>query len=72
MNPEWSRSLRDKCVEADVPFFFKQWGEWKEVTPIGSGKYTLFGDMTMERIGKKEAGRLLDGREWNEIPLCGE
>ena len=26
MNPEWARSLRDQCVAAEVPFFFKQWG----------------------------------------------
>jgi len=23
---EWVRSLRDQCVAAGVPFFFKQWG----------------------------------------------
>lgn len=29
----------------------------------------LFGDMAMmERVGKKNSGRLLDGREWNEFP----
>ena len=28
-NPEWVRSLRDQCFKtSDVPFFFKQWGEW--------------------------------------------
>jgi protein gp37 len=26
MNPEWARALRNQCVEAGVPFFFKQWG----------------------------------------------
>ncbi|MEW9555957.1 DUF5131 family protein [Nonomuraea sp. NPDC050783] len=26
MDPEWIRSLRDRCLEAEVPFFFKQWG----------------------------------------------
>ncbi|MEO0547529.1 MAG: phage Gp37/Gp68 family protein [Pseudomonadota bacterium] len=24
-NPDWVRSLRDQCAEADVPFLFKQW-----------------------------------------------
>ena len=24
MNPDWARSLRDQCAEADVPFFLKQ------------------------------------------------
>ena len=28
MHPDWVRSLRDQCAAADVPFFFKQWGEW--------------------------------------------
>src|SRR5258708_18361675 len=26
MKPEWARSIRDQCVNAGVPFFFKQWG----------------------------------------------
>lgn len=30
MHPEWVRSLRDQCVAAGVPFFFKSWGDWKE------------------------------------------
>lgn len=28
MHPEWVRSLRDQCAQANVPFFFKQWGAW--------------------------------------------
>lgn len=28
MHPDWARSLRDQCQDAQVPFFFKQWGEW--------------------------------------------
>jgi protein gp37 len=27
-HPDWIRSLRDQCARADVPFHFKQWGEW--------------------------------------------
>lgn len=26
MRKEWVRSIRDQCVDARVPFFFKQWG----------------------------------------------
>jgi protein gp37 len=26
MNPAWIREIRDQCVGAGVPFFFKQWG----------------------------------------------
>ena len=25
MDPDWARSIRDQCVAAGVPFFFKQW-----------------------------------------------
>lgn len=26
MNGEWVRSIRDRCLSSEVPFFFKQWG----------------------------------------------
>jgi protein gp37 len=26
LDPDWIRRLRDRCDEAGVPFFFKQWG----------------------------------------------
>ncbi len=26
MDPDWAREIRDQCVRAHVPFFFKQWG----------------------------------------------
>lgn len=28
MFPTWAQGLRDQCLAADVPFFFKQWGDW--------------------------------------------
>jgi protein gp37 len=46
MNKEWVTELRDQCLAARVPFFFKQWGG----------------------TNKKKAGRLLDGRVWDEMP----
>lgn len=67
MHAEWARSLRDQCQAADVPFLFKQWGEWlpdQQNPAIGLPS----GPTQAMRIGKKKAGRLLDGREWNEFP----
>lgn len=32
MHPQWARGLRDQCTRAEVPFFFKQWGEWGRIT----------------------------------------
>lgn len=78
MHPDWARSLRDQCTAAGVPLFLKQWGEWipsGQVLPIhqpdsdDDPKYCLMADkVRMLRVGKKAAGKLLDGREWNEFP----
>jgi len=115
MHPTWVRSIRNQCIAAGVPFFFKQWGEWapawemekdwpawdkhpaRKNRPYIVGpmpelrKGTLYIDKAgriqhfpgreggsevitgenvvfMERIGKKAAGRLLDGRTWDEMP----
>jgi protein gp37 len=76
MRPDWARALRDQCLAASVPFFFKQWGNW---IPAGqksnmsgtlpkSTKYHDFGDSISAHVGKKNAGRFLDGRTWDEYP----
>src|SRR5262249_16990382 len=28
MAPLWARDLRDQCISAGIPFFFKQWGAY--------------------------------------------
>jgi protein gp37 len=28
MAPNWVKFIKDQCFAANVPFFFKQWGEW--------------------------------------------
>lgn len=106
MHPDWARSLRDQCVAADVPFLFKQWGEWAPdewidgegnrhvgPKPVAADPRSLVmhragltaltpanphdpwekghpGWRTvMRRVGKKAAGRELDGRTWDEYPV---
>ncbi|TAN03108.1 MAG: phage Gp37/Gp68 family protein [Rhodanobacteraceae bacterium] len=93
MDPNWARRLRDQSKASNVPFFFKQWGEWAtgEQSAVGpdhpifkriqnragrdgtAGIAHAFGEgWTNEwwaaRIGRKKAGRLLDGYEYNEFP----
>lgn len=70
MHPDWARALRDQCAAADVPFLWKQWGEWAPSDGQESkGDFHFFRDGTcMERVGKKSAGRLLDGVEHNGSP----
>jgi protein gp37 len=79
-HPDWFRSLRDQCVDAGVPFFFKQWGEWA----FTGARNTHFmdsdgvlrakagagddGAWPCSRGGKKAAGHLLDGQEWRQVP----
>lgn len=93
MHPDWARSLRDQCAAADVPFHFKQWGEWapdtgNETFDTAKGRaqrtpaFLIKRDGTVHcflpqdeqdapvvlRLGKKRAGRLLDGVEHNGMP----
>lgn len=90
-HPDWFRSVRDQCLAAGVPFFFKQWGEWdaqNQRTKRTTG--SVFGnalhnwnkpgtDIPVDsdcrvsfRVGKKAAGRLLDGVEWSEFPMVSQ
>lgn len=78
MHPDWARSLRDQCTAAGVSFLFKQWGEWvaEDQSPediILPGKSTRhWGDDApgVYKVGKKAAGRELDGRTWDEYPVA--
>lgn len=72
MHPDWVREIRDHCVTANVPFFFKQWGEWAPYDRGAVNAATLAIpkslDEPVSKFGKKHAGRCLDGREWNQFP----
>jgi len=50
LKKEWVLEVRDRCLELDIPFFFKQWGG----------------------VNKKKAGRLLDGKIYDNMPIVGE
>jgi protein gp37 len=76
MHPEWLTSLRDQCVDSGIRFHFKQWGNWRPVSPsqvngyqtktlhLSSGK-----TVPIVNIGKKAAGRSLQGRTWDQVPV---
>ncbi len=81
MAPTWVRSLRDQCEAAGVPFLFKQWGEFapnnrtmtevaksnRKLVPVPAGDATFPADL-VDRVGKKIAGRLLDGVQHDGYP----
>jgi len=54
MNPKWAQDIQRQCEKCQVSFFFKQWGAH---------------DRSGKRVGKKAAGRVLDGRTWDELPV---
>jgi protein gp37 len=60
MNPDWARGLRDECQAAEVPFFFKQWGDL-------SHTLNYFYD-----VDSKRGGDFVDGRKWQEFPMVGK
>ena len=104
MHRKWARDIRDQCDRADVPFFFKQWGEWidsdewiaglkangavavsgvdlrYDLRPLTFGQAAQIAEnagwecahgsdgSTAIRVGKRRAGRRLDGVEHNAFP----
>jgi protein gp37 len=79
MHPAWVRQLRDQCITARTAFFFKQWGAWAPDTNFEiNGAHTIVPEhgedrpftrgWGVTRVGKHAAGRLLDGRSWDELP----
>jgi protein gp37 len=53
MKPEWALDIKRQCAASRVAFFFKQWGAF---------------DRQGRRVGKKKAGRMLDGETWDALP----
>lgn len=70
-SPSWFRDLLNQCMAADVAFHFKQWGDWAPGQGISLAKARaeqVADGTTMLRIGKKAAGRSLDGETWDDLP----
>lgn len=71
MHPDWVRTLRDQCVATGTAFLFKQWGEWApapELSGMGSAIHVFDDGVHVQRYGKRNAGRTLDGRTWDQYP----
>lgn len=60
-HPGWFRKLRNDCTDAGTPFFFKQWGEFYPDDPAAH-------TTSLRLVGKRKAGRVLDGRTHDEFP----
>lgn len=60
--PQWFRDLAADCYYFDIEFLFKQWGEF---TPNFLG---INDSLPLARVGKKRAGRSLDGVTYDGYP----
>lgn len=85
MHPDAARQLRDQCAAAGVAFLFKQWGDWG--LGVGDDAYRArcataehvqlppmhrtIGP-TLYRVGKKVAGRVLDGQIHDAYPKAAD
>lgn len=74
-HPDWFRGLRDQCKSAGVPFMLKGWGRYVPGGQLPDETWAALdraGDPPHEdgmyALGKKLAGRILDGRTWDESP----
>lgn len=83
-HPAWHLALRDFCQANSIYYFFKQWGAWAPPQEAQTdspqwrrlagdqadpGNVYIFPDGTgVGRVGKKAAGRQLDGRTHDEMP----
>lgn len=74
MHPDWAANLLRQCNSAGVAFHFKQWGHWAPTTAVGQQVPSRTLMLTDERpvemipLGKKAAGRVLEGATWNGLP----
>jgi protein gp37 len=78
-HPDWFRSMRDQCVDAGIPFFFKQHGAWLATELDGgharfvnsAGEFVPANDkgvVRVTRVGKAAVGAMLDGKEHRDRP----
>lgn len=70
-SPSWFRNLLNQCMAANIPFHFKQWGDWApgQGVNLARARSARAADgTTMLRVGKKVAGRILDGATWDGLP----
>jgi protein gp37 len=76
MHPDWAVSLLRQCQRFEVPFHFKQWGQWvpaKLTNEFARSRLVELNNerpVEMVRLGKKLAGRILEGTTWDGVPLA--
>jgi protein gp37 len=57
MKEEWVKNFINDCSKHNIPFLFKQWGEYAPVNGV------------MTLVGVDTAGDLIDGINYAEYPV---
>jgi protein gp37 len=76
MHPDWASDLLRQCQRSAIAFHFKQWGHWipAEMLDDWNGKRVAMEEVgtkhrvKMAAVGKKHAGRILEGSTWDGLP----
>lgn len=74
MHPDWASQLLTQCQRHGIAFHFKQWGHWVPAEIASQTVKTSIISLPSERpvkmvrLPKKEAGRILRGTTWDEVP----
>ena len=60
MKEEWVKDFIKDCTDFNIPFLFKQWGEYAPVNGV------------MTLVGVDAAGDLVDGINYADYPVIKE
>jgi protein gp37 len=65
MHPDWGLNLSYELGAADIPFYFKQWGNWRTVSP-------LVNTMFLPGIDENSKGTIVDHQrfEFQKYAVC--
>lgn len=70
MNPKHAWHIISECIQARVPVFFKQWGEYRPVEEPGfyHPSKQRWGHIDFKRLGKHQAGNDFYGQYYKQFP----
>jgi len=64
LHPDWVRSIKEQCVAANIPFYFKNWGDCPYPHNSDISDWIIVG---YDPYIRKD-NCFLDGKNWKEIP----
>lgn len=76
INYFWVKRILHSCIATNVPFFFKQWGQWVDPTQIPDYDYHIkyaekieMNNRNYYKLGKSVSKNFIDGKQYLEMPI---